>query len=117
MNELFDKINGIAELIRVDNLTVSGVIIPNLVDPCYPVVVSVENFRFDSGMHNVPINFSVVVRIDGKVASNWDVCFDEDQKVFHKSWVELMNRLQRDEFKREDDARDTARAIWNSIEM
>lgn len=115
MTELLNKINGIDQLVRVDNLTVSGIIVPRGGNTYYPVVVSVENFKFDSGVHNVPINFSVVVRVEGNIASRWDVTFDKEQREFQDGWVRLMNTLQREEFKREDEARDIAESIWSEV--
>ena len=94
---LLNKVNAIENLVLVNDLEVAG----NL-PTGDEVTVKCTNFKFDSGMHNCPINFTVQVRVNGVVASRWDMSFADDQKEWQNGWVRLVSQLQREEYKRED---------------
>jgi len=107
---LLNKVNALGNLVIVDDLKVEG----NL--PTGEVVtVECRDFKFDSGNHNTPLNFSLVIRVDGKYASRWDMTFEKDQREWQQGWVRLVNQLQREQWKREDEVRDVAQAKWDAF--
>lgn len=110
VSKLLNKINGIENLVIVNSLEVSG----NL-PAGNEVTVKCTGFRFDSGVHNCPINFSVYIHVDGVCAMRWDMCFDKEQKEFQQGWVRLIAQLQSEQFKREDIVRDKAVKLWSDF--
>ena len=110
MNEvakLLNKINGIENLVIVNSLKVAG----NL-PTGNEVTVKCTNFKFDSGFHNCPINFSIHIEVDGVLASRWDMSFDKEQKEFQLGWIRLINQLQKEQFNAEDKVREDASKLW-----
>ena len=107
---LLNNINAIESLVIVNDLEVKG-----LLPHGDEVSVKCQNFKFDSGIHNCPINFTVLIKVNGDVASRWDMTFENDQKEFQQGWVRLIAKLQREQWKREDDVRDVASALWREF--
>ncbi len=109
MTNLISKIEAISNLVLVDDLTVSGNYGHN------NIVVSVRNFKFSNNSVEMPVQFSVVIEIDGVHAIKWDICWKKEQQEFQLFWVKLQARLFRDEMELEDASRDNAKAIWASM--
>lgn len=107
---LLNKVNALENLVIVDNLKIEG----NL--PTGEVVtVECRDFKFNTSSYGTPVQFSVVVRIDGKYASRWDMSFEKDQKEWQDGWVRLVAQLQREQWKKEDEVREVASVKWNTF--
>lgn len=110
IQDLFDKIDRLNNVVLEDKHHIYGMTTTgNKVD------IKVGDWKLDNGSHNVAVNFSVNVRIDGVHASRWDMCFDEDQKKFRQGWVKLVTKLQTAKFKAEYRERDQAKGVWNLV--
>jgi hypothetical protein len=113
MNATFrqsQEIDGQLLLVIVNNLEVSG----NLTAG-NKVTVKCTNFKFDSGLHDCPINFSIHIEVDGVCASRWCMTFEKEQKEFQDGWVRLINQLQKEQFNTEDKVRENASKLWEDF--
>lgn len=106
----FEKIERLNEVKRINELELEGTSINGDV-----FTFKVGNWKFDSGVHNCPINFTLTVRINGVYGHRYDFAFLEEQKEFQQNWIKIMARLQLEEFKLEDAARDNANNLWHEL--
>jgi UDP-N-acetylglucosamine pyrophosphorylase len=111
LKQLFDKINAIENLVKVTDLKIEG----NLPNHGCEVTVECTRFKFSSGSLDMPVNFTVLVRVDGVVASRWDMCYTEQMKEFQLNWVKLINELNAEEFERDTRKKEIANDIWMSF--
>ena len=110
IDSFFKTVNNLRDLVRVDDMEIQGT-----APGGQTVNIKVGSFKFDSGVHDAPLKFTVIARVDGIPASRVDYCTIEEQKAFQAAWVPLNARLQLAEFKAEDKARAVAGAVWNNL--
>ena len=109
METFIRKIFSLENKVKVSDLEITGQ------KNGHDVNVKCTNFRFGVSSRDENVTFSVHVRVDGVLASRWDMCDSEDQKQFCKEWSNLIRGLNVEEYNRRDDKRENAENIWKHI--